>query len=167
MNVSKKIMRNGQAKYGEFRIRVSEKLAQCRKLCIVAGLLSLLSACDASTRVAYDIESGVKKLGFNEGDYIEISHKPSSWFKGCSGRYMLVFYSSIGDKAQDGGGDGHGALSVTCQPPEPGYVNGWATTYHLNFVYVPVTVYVKKNKGETTIIKIQRVSGKASLVQLR
>lgn len=133
---------------------------------ILAGLLFMAACSDAATRAAYDIESGTRRLGSREGDRAEISYVPGSWPAGCSGSYTLRIEK--GTAADQGHGnfritENSGGLLVRCYGHD-GYAAGWGTTYHLRFVDVPAAVEVTKNRGETAVIEIQRISGKAIVV---
>jgi hypothetical protein len=141
-------------------------LMRGRTIAIVASLFVTIACSDAATRLAYDIESGVDKLGQSDGARASIAHGPRSWPEGCSGAYSL--------RIEKGGAtslgqnnfrikDGSGGLSVRCAGQGSG---GWGTTYHLRFVDVPVTVEVSKNDGEAATIELQRVAGRAVLVGL-
>lgn len=136
----------------------------------IAALALVVSACtDAATRVAYDIESGTGKLGSPDGARAEIRHTPRRWPEGCAGSYTL----RIGQGASDnlghnnfrirGNSDG---LLVRCYASD-GNLHAWGTTYHLRFVEVPETVQIEKKAGETTVIDVERRSGKALVVGLR
>jgi hypothetical protein len=46
-------------------------------------------------------------------------------------------------------------------------LHAWGTTYHLRFVDVPETVQIEKKGGETTVIDVERRSGRALVVGLR
>ena len=103
-----------------------------------------------------------------EGARVEISYVPRSWPSGCSGSYALRLEK--GAAADQGHGnfritENSGGLSVRCYGRD-GNPTGWGTTYHLRFVNVPATAEVRKSGGETAVIEIQRVSGKAIVVGL-
>jgi hypothetical protein len=139
-----------------------------RKLSLlVLGLLT--GACsDAATRVAYEIESGTKKLGSAEGARIEIRHVPSRWPDGCAGSYTL--HLGKGSATADGNGNFHinrdtDGLSVRCFNSS-GNPHAWGTTYHLRFVDVPETVDIQKQGGEVAVIEVERKSGRAVVVGL-
>jgi hypothetical protein len=139
-----------------------------RSLAVVAGLGVVCGCSDAATRVAYDIESGTGRLQSDEGARADISHVPRSWPEGCSGSYTLRIEK--GAAVHDGQGnfrtaENSGGLSVRCYGQD-GNAHRWHTTYHLRFVDVPATVEVTKNGGQTAIIQIQRLSGKANVIGL-
>lgn len=136
----------------------------------IVALTLVASACtDAATRVAYDIESGIGKLGAPDGARVEIRHTPRRWPEGCAGSYTL----QIGQGASDNLGNNNfrirgnsDGLSVRCYASD-GNLHAWGTTYHLRFVEVPETVQIDKQGGETTVIDVERRSGKALVVGLR
>lgn len=138
------------------------------RFAIVAVVLFMGACSDAATRVAYDIESGTRKLGSGEGARTDISHGPRSWPEGCSGAYMLrIEKGAAVDKGHNNFRimENSGGLSVRCDGHD-GNATGWGTTYHLRFVDVPATVEVRKNGGEPAVIEVQRVSGRAVVVGL-
>jgi hypothetical protein len=139
-----------------------------RAVALVA-LAMLAGACsDAATRVAYDIESGTKKLGSRDGSRVEISHVPSRWPEGCAGSYTL--HLGKGSATADGSGnfrinrDADG-LSVRCYNSS-GNPHAWGTSYHLRFVDVPEAVEIEKQGGEATVIEVERKAGRAVVVGL-
>jgi hypothetical protein len=139
-----------------------------RGLAVVAVALCLGACSDAATRVAYDIESGTRKLGSDDGARADISHAPRSWPDGCAGSYTLRIEK--GASINEGHNNfrsvkGSGGLSVSCYGQD-GNAHGYGTTYHLRFVDVPAAVAVSKNRGETAFIEVQRVSGRATIVGL-
>jgi hypothetical protein len=140
-----------------------------RRFAVVAALLFMAGCSDAATRVAYDIESGTGRLGSSEGARLEIPHVPRSWPEGCSGSYTLRIEK--GAATSDGQGnfrtkENSGGLSVRCYGSD-GNEHRWHTTYHLRFVDVPAPVEVTKNGGDTTVIEVQRASGKAVVTGVR
>ena len=87
---------------------------------------------------------------------------------GCSGSYTLRIEQ--GAAVSDGHGNFHvtersGDLSVHCFGRD-GNEAGWGTTYHLRFVDVPATLEVTKKTGESAIVDVQRVSGRATVAGL-
>ena len=135
-----------------------------------AVLAVLMCACsDAATRVAYDIESGVKQLGSQEGSRTEIPHVPSRWPEGCAGSYRLRI--GKGSATAEGNNNFHinpgaAGLSIRCYGSN-GNPHAWSTTYHLRFVDVPQTVEVEKPDGGTAFIQVDRQGGRAVVVGLR
>jgi hypothetical protein len=117
-------------------------------------------------RVAYDIESGTRKLSATEGARADISHAPRSWPADCAGSYTLRIEK--GASINKGNNnfrtvEGSGGLSMNCFGQD-GNAHGYGTTYHLRFVDVPAKVEVTKKDGETAVIKVQRISGRATVV---
>lgn len=135
--------------------------------CVIVACLLFTAACsDAATRAAYDIESATRKLGTREGAHVEIAYAPRSWPSGCSGSYTVRIEKGAAAAHSDGNvgiAENSGGLIVRCYGYD-GNPAGWGTTYHLRFVDVPATVEVTKNRGETAVIEIRRVSGKAVVV---
>jgi hypothetical protein len=136
----------------------------------VVALMLLSSACtDAATRVAYDIESGTRKLGSQDGARAEIRHTPKRSPGGCAGSYTLLIGRGSSDNLGNnnfrirGNSDG---LSVRCYASD-GNLHAWGTTYHLRFVDVPEAIQIEKKWGETTVIDVERRSGRALVVGLR
>jgi hypothetical protein len=126
--------------------------------------VGLAGCSDAGTRLAYDIEAGVKRLSAADGSTIAIEHTPKSWPSGCSGEYDLEIEK--GSAFGDGSGNFRlapdaGGLTVRCEG------GGGSTTYHLRFVEVPQALRVHKNAGEPTVLEFRRERGKALLVALR
>lgn len=133
-------------------------------------LLALFAgACtDAATRVAYDIESGAKKLAAGDGARIEIRHVPSRWPEGCAGSYTL--HLGKGSATAEGNGNFHinrdaDGLLVRCFNSS-GNPHAWSTTYHLRFVDVPEAVQIEKQSGEAAVIEVERKAGRAVVVGL-
>lgn len=128
------------------------------------AIVSCVSGCtDAATRVAYDIERGSTKLGSADGSRATVSHGPRSLPEGCSGAYTL----QMGKGMRPNPGEPitspyTAAISVKCD----GGID-YTTTYHLNFVSVPSRLEIRKQIGETVLIDLERVAGKAIIVGLR
>lgn len=136
---------------------------------VLVALALFAGACtDAATRVAYDIESGAKKLGSAEGSRVEIRHVPSRWPEGCAGSYTL--HIGKGSATADGNGNFHinrdaDGLSVRCYNSS-GNRHAWGTTYHLRFVDVSEAVEMEKQGGEAIVIAVERKAGRAVVVGL-
>jgi len=150
-------------------VRLRNNSCGLKYAALVAALLLAAACSDAATRVAYDIESNVNKLGSAEGSRAEIVHMPRSWPEGCSGSYTMRI--SKGRAIATGHNNFHiaensGGLAVGCYTGS-GNRGGWGTTYHLRFVDVPATVEVTKNTGEATVIELQRIGARAVVVGLR
>jgi hypothetical protein len=136
---------------------------------IVAGMLFLSGCTDAATRVAYDLERGSGRLGSREGARQDVSHVPRRWPEGCAGSYTLRL--DRGSAVALGHNnfrttEGSGGLHVRCFAGD-GNPHSWGTTYHLRFVDVPAPVQVDKKYGETAVIELQRINGRAVVVGVR
>jgi hypothetical protein len=136
---------------------------------LLIALTLLTGACsDAATRVAYDIQSGTKKLGSAEGARVQIRHAPSRWPEGCAGAYTL--HIGKGSAAAKGNNNfrtnpGSESLLVRCYN-SGGNAHAWSTTYHLRFVDVPETVEIEKHGGDPTVIDVERKAGRPTVVGL-
>jgi hypothetical protein len=147
---------------------LSARVTLCR-LAVVAGILSLCGCTDAATRVAYDLEWGAGRLGSREGARRDVSHVPRRWPEGCAGSYTLRL--DRGSAIALGHNnfrntEGSGGLHVRCFAAD-GNPHSWGTTYHLRFVDVPVPVEMDKKGGETAVIELQRINGRAVVVGAR
>ena len=145
-------------------------MTQIARAVALVAIAMFASACtDAATRVAYDIESGSKKLGSAEGSRVEIRHVPSRWPEGCAGSYTL--HIGKGSATADGNGNFHinrdaNGLSVRCYNSS-GNPHAWGTTYHLRFVDVPEAVDIEKQGGAAAVIEVERRGGRAAVVRLQ
>jgi hypothetical protein len=145
-------------------------MTQIARAVALVAIAMFASACtDAATRVAYDIESGSKKLGSAEGSRIEIRHVPSRWPEGCAGSYTL--HIGKGSATADGNGNFHinrdaNGLSVRCYNSS-GNPHAWGTTYHLRFMDVPEAVDIEKQGGAAAVIEVERRGGRAAVVRLQ
>lgn len=139
-----------------------------RALPLLLAALLTGGCSDAATRVAYDIESGTKRLGSAEGARVDIRHVPSRWPEGCAGSYTL--HLGKGSATGDGNGNFHinrdaDGLSVRCVNSS-GNPHAWGTTYHLRFVDVPETMEIGKQDGQAAVIEVERKSGRPVVVGL-
>jgi hypothetical protein len=111
----------------------------------------LLAACgdftDSATRLAFDIEAGVGKLGSAEGSTYSIRHTPSDDDE-CSGPYSVHL-----DKV--------GALIVWCKDAAGATIASGSTSYHSRFIGTPQTYNLDKSAGTTLIIDVVRQNGRA------
>ena len=98
--------------------------------------LLLLSCSDAATRVAYDLEAGVKRFRKAPTVAATVEHSPKATPEGCPGGYTLQLSEES-------------ALLVWCQDSIAGpSVSSHTTTYHLNYVDVPRTLIIHKGRGQ-------------------
>lgn len=117
---------------------------------------TLLSGCfgaftDSGTRLAYDIESAVKR---NTGkDQFVIVHRPAQADE-CSGAYKVQL-----DKV--------GALIVWCYGPTGSVVASGSTTYHARFIDTPQTWIVDKPAGSSLMIGVEQRGSRAVIVDVR
>lgn len=117
-------------------------------------LLAALAGCDgltdAATRLAYDIEAGVERLGREPGARHSIRHRPADAAE-CSGPYTIQL-----DKV--------GALIVWCKDGAGNTVASGSTSFHSRFVETPQTYIVEKDAGTTFVIEVERRNGKAIVI---
>jgi hypothetical protein len=113
--------------------------------------LLLLGACDVftdcATRIAYDIEADVGRLGNVEGSIYSIRHTPADNDE-CGGPYTVQL-----DKV--------GALIVWCKDAAGNTVASGSTSYHSRFIDTPQTYKLDKPAGSTLIINVERRNGRA------
>jgi hypothetical protein len=112
--------------------------------------VSLLAGCltDAATRIAYDIESGAKRVGPAEGARFALEHRTPSKRGECEGRYMVQL-----DKV--------GAIIIWCKDADgANVVSSHSTSYHGRFVDTPRTYILEKNPRETLVIELERRGGR-------
>jgi len=124
-------------------------------LCVL--LLALLGGCDvmtdSGTRLGYDIESGAKRLGPEEGATYRIEHRPANASE-CSHTYTVQL-----DKV--------GALIVWCQDASGQTVASGSTTFHSRFIDTPETWIIDKEAGTTLVIVIERRNGRAVVIDVK
>ncbi len=120
---------------------------------VAAAMMSvILIGCDAftdpATRIAYDIEAHVSRLGSEEGARHVIRHATPSKAGECDGPFKVQF-----DKV--------GALIIWCKGPGGETVSSHSTTYHGRFVKTERTFIVDKPAGSELLIRIERRRGSA------
>jgi hypothetical protein len=115
---------------------------------VLAGCSDFLT--DGATRIAYDIESGSKRIGQKDGEKLTIEHHVKARPEGCSGDYHVEFVQAPGDT--------HSIVGIWCMAN--GKTAGSHTTsYHSRFVSLEQTFRLDKNAGEPLFIDIQRKQG--------
>jgi len=116
--------------------------------------LAAMAGCDvltdAATRLAYDIEAGVDRLGHEPDATYSIQHTPAEADE-CSGPYTVQL-----DKV--------GALILWCKDVSGNTVASGSTTWHSRFVDTPQTHVLDKAAGTTLMIEIQRRNGRAVVI---
>jgi hypothetical protein len=110
-------------------------------------------ATDAATRLAYDIEAGVGRLGGKEGAQYTIRHNAPSKSGQCIGPYKVQL-----DKV--------GALIIWCNDAAGNTVSSHSTSYHARFVDTPQTYIVEKPAGAALSIVIERRRGRAVIADV-
>lgn len=99
---------------------------------------------DAATRVANDIETGAGKLHDAMAQKLIVDHTPQATPDGCPGGYTLQLIKDS-------------LIGVWCQEKIGGpSVSSHVTTHHLNFVTVPKTWIVHKDRGQHALIELTR-----------
>jgi len=125
------------------------------------ALLSLTAACstgcgsltDAATRIAYDIESGAKRLGENEGSSFAIQHVTPSRPGECIGPYKVHF-----DKV--------GLVVIWCKDSTGQDISRHSTSYHRRFVDTAMNYTVVKPAGAILQIHLERRNGRAIIAKV-
>ena len=123
------------------------------------GFLGTVSGCfgdstDAATRLAYDIESGVERLGGVDGTTYSIEHRTPSQSGECMGPYSVQL-----DKV--------GALIIWCKDAAGQTVSSHSTSYHARYVDTPKTYDLEKPAGTVLTIDIERRQGRAVVTDVR
>lgn len=118
--------------------------------------LPLLTGCftDAATRLAFDIEAGVNRLGREAGAEYSIRHKTPSKPGECTGPYTVQL-----DKV--------GALIVWCRNAAGNTVSSHSTSYHSRFADTPQTYILEKPAGSALVIDFERRGSRAVITGVR
>jgi hypothetical protein len=123
----------------------------------VAGLAST-GGCgvftDAATRLAFDIEAQVARLGRSDGAKHTLYHRSPSKRGECVGPYRVQL-----DKV--------GLIVVWCKDAADRTVSSHSTSYHARFVETPQTYIVDKHAGATLTIDLERRNGRAVIADVR
>jgi hypothetical protein len=118
----------------------------------LSWILALTAGCDiatdAATRLAYDIEAGVDRLGGENGAVYSVRHHTPSRSGQCEGPYKVQV-------------DEVGAIIIWCRDAAGQTVSSHSTTYHARFVDTPRTYLVDKSAGATLTIELERRRGRA------
>ena len=108
---------------------------------------------DAATRIAFDLEKGVRIMDKAHSNTYTVQHHPLSWPDGCTADFRV----QLSERSM---------LLVWCLQADKVATSSHTTTYHLNFVAVPKTFIVDKATGETVFIDLERQAGRPTVVGL-
>jgi hypothetical protein len=125
--------------------------------CPVAIAAGLLVGCvtDAATRLAYDLEAAVGRLGREDGATYTLRHRVPSKSGECVGPYRVQL-----DKV--------GAIIIWCKDAfGDKTVSSHSTSYHRRFVVTPETHILDKPASEALIIELQRRGGQAVVASVQ
>ena len=101
---------------------------------------------DAATRLAYQIRDEARTLRRSGQSSRTFEHQPRTWPAGIAGAYRIEI-----KETKTSPRPGHRSIGVARNLTErPWY---W-TSYHLNFVEVPVDVEVSHQAGEPTVVSL-------------
>lgn len=120
---------------------------------VIASSTGCSSFSDAATRIAYDIEAGVKRLGKDEGASLTIRHNTPSKPGDCTGPYKVHF-----DKV--------GLLVIWCKDNTGQDIASHSTSYHRRFVDTAETCIVMKPAGTVLLIQLERRNGRAVITKV-
>lgn len=109
---------------------------------------------DAATRIAYDIESSVGRLGRSDGDRLTVEHLTPSKAGECTGPYTVQF-------------DQVGALIIWCKDDAGTTVSSHSTSYHNNYVVTAKTWILEKGAGESLLIDLERHGTRVVIADVR
>jgi hypothetical protein len=120
-------------------------------------LFMALSGCglftDAATRIAYDIQANVRRLGKKEGSVHIIQHQTPSHRGQCDGPFTVQF-----DKV--------GALIIWCNDSSGKTISSHSTSYHSRFVDTRETFIIDKPAASILSIQIERIQGRAVITKV-
>ena len=129
-------------------------------LALLAVLSASGAACetlisDSATRVAYAVRDGAARLKRSRSDTLVLSIAWRSWPDGCPDGYRVDWKADT---------DQYPGLGVVCTTGPRGY----STTYYRNFVKVPRSLQVTKEKGEPATIALRKLpDGTIAVVALQ
>jgi hypothetical protein len=114
-----------------------------------------MSCTDAATRVADDLEAGAKRFRKTATATATVEHSPKATPEGCPGGYTLQLSEES-------------ALLVWCQDSIGGpSVTSHTTTYHLNYVDVPRTLVIHKERGQHVWLDLAKEGDRIVVTGLR
>ena len=111
-------------------------------------------ATDPATRLAYDLEAGVGRLGREAGATYTVQHNQPSKSGECVGPYKVQL-----DKV--------GALIIWCNDASGHTVSSHSTSYHARFVETPQTFIVEKSAGTALTVGLERRNDRAVITDVR
>ena len=125
--------------------------------CLAAGGLYALEylTSDAATRLAFEIRNQSFLLKMSGQTARTFTHSPASWPNGVSNDYRIEIKEGWKPAYP-----GQRFIGVARNLTEPTW---YATTYHMNFVKVPLDLKVSHRKGEATVVTLEK-SGDAVLL---
>ncbi|MFT3897355.1 MAG: hypothetical protein QM719_06620 [Thermomonas sp.] len=115
---------------------------------LALSLVLLLAGCtDGATRIANDIQAGTEDFRHSDKQVEVIRHVPKESPDGCGDAYDVQFSKDS-------------SLVIWCKDSKTGETtSSHTTTYHLNFVKVPVSYRLLKNRGEPLLIELSKQNG--------
>ena len=119
-----------------------------------AALFGCSGFTDAATRLAFDLEAGVKRLGREEGASYTLQHVTPSKAGECSGPFRVQF-------------DRVGALIIWCKDDRGETLTSHSTSYHSRFVETTLTFIVDKPAGSPLLVHLERRNGRPHIVDVR
>jgi hypothetical protein len=119
-------------------------------------LALLLCGCtDGATRLADDLRDAAAKLRTSGASHLEMTHVPRAQPEGCAKAYSLLMAP-------------RSSIVIWCRPaPGEPPTRSYTTTYHLNFVQVPIRHEVDKRQGESTTIDLEMQGGNVIVSSVR
>ena len=122
---------------------------------LVVTLLLLTGCTDSATRIANDIQSGAEALRNSPNDTLELRHISKAEPDGCNDSYKVQFSRNS-------------AIVVWCIDSKTGATtSSHITTYHLNFVKVPESYVLEKQRGEPLLIDLSKTGNDISVENVR
>lgn len=121
------------------------------------GFETLIS--DAATRLAYQIRDEAAALKRSGASSRAFLHRPKSWPDGLSGDYRIKIVET-----KTAPRPGHRSIGVARNLTEGTW---YATSYHLNFVEVPMDLVVSHRKGGPVVVTLELKDGRVLLTGLR
>jgi hypothetical protein len=124
-------------------------------LCCAIFVLVLSGCSDGATRLAGELRDAAAQLRNSGANHSVITHTSRARPEGCEAAYSLLL-------AQ------RSSIVIWCRPvlgADP--TRSYTTTYHLNFIQVPVRFEVEKRQGEPTTIDLEMRDGNVVVADVR